>query len=190
MLLARNLFYCLVLAGWGLGLAGCSPAPDDTSFPPLQQAVARNDAAAITELLASGTSPDAGEPNPLHLAVSRGSGAAAEILLMAGALTETRNEDGLRPLDVAVREGKLALADVLLRYGALPDPDTTHPDQPEVCAPLFYAAQQGNAALVESLLARGANPQLACGTQVPADVAPTPNLADRLRNAVQEIPGL
>lgn len=190
MLSVRNLLYSLVLAGWGLGLAGCSPAPNDASFPPLQQAVARNDAAAITELLASGTSPDAGEPNPLHLAVERGSGAAAEILLMAGALTESRNEDGLRPLDVAVREGKVAMAQVLLRYGAIPDPDNTNPDAPEVCAPLFYAVQQGNTALADLLLSRGANPQRPCGAQRPADVAPTPEFAERLRNAVQEIPGL
>lgn len=191
MLLVRNYLSILVLAGWLLLLAGCGPAQSETPLAPLQQAVAENNVEALTALLASGTNPDSGEPRPLLLAVERNSGAAAEVLLLAGAQTEVRNEDGLRPLDIAVQQGRGAFASLLLRYGALPDPDRSRTDTTTViCAPLFVATQRGDVALVDLLLSRGADPQLPCGPQRPADVAPTSDLAERLRNAVLEVPGL
>jgi len=191
MSLVRNYRVVFVLAGWLLLIAGCSPTRTADPLPPLQDAVARNDVAAVMALLEGGTSPDSGTPNALHLAVSRGSGAAAEILLLSGAFTESRNEDGLRPLDVAVRDGRNALAELLLRYGALPDPDRTHPAHPDLCSPLYIAAQRGDIALIDQLLARGADPQRTCnGPQTPADAAATPELAERLRNTQITLPPL
>ena len=91
---------------------------------------------------------------PLLFAARHGDAASAELLVAAGAPVDAVAAVGTTPLVVAAQHGLNDVAAALLEMGA--DPDAAGAGQ----AALHWAALRGDRELVETLLARGANPNV------------------------------
>src|SRR3954467_15749843 len=101
----------LVSAGLGF-MAACS-----TSYSALYRAADTNDAAAVQQLISSGTSPNTKEHNnrtPLHAAAAKGNLAAAQTLLNAGADPNAQDDRGDTPLMTAASKGYVGLVTAML----------------------------------------------------------------------------
>lgn len=114
-------------------------------------------------------SPDlinAGDPTPLQSAAYKGQLKIAEFLLANGAEIDGRGRiGGPTPLFEAVRSGNKAMTEFLLSKGANMQPANDK-------TPLHLAAEKGFTAIVESLLAHKADPNVTEGSaRTPLHVA-------------------
>jgi ankyrin repeat protein len=139
-----------------LALAACRPGPPET---PLEQAAARDDAAAIRRLVAEGADPNALDSQggtALMLACREGHAIAAEALLAAGARADLvdHRTTGWTALMHAVHKREHETARVLLDHGAAVDART----RGGVTA-LIMAAAYGDTEMVRVLLDHGADPR-------------------------------
>ena len=123
---------------------------------PLVDAAERNDAGAVTALLAAGADVNATQPDgatALHWAAHWDTVALVERLLRAGADANAVNDLGLTPLAVACRNGASRMVGVLLDGGA----DATLAE-PSGETALMTCARTGTVGGVMRLLAGGADP--------------------------------
>ena len=146
----------ILLAGVGTTLAAalaCSARPET----PLTAAAARNDAAGIRRLLAASPPPDGGH-GALVAAARSGALDALTLLLDAGVEVDRRDARGNQwtPLQHAVHRRAADAARVLLEYGADPNGSAA----PGSLTPLLMAAPDPDPAIVQLLLAYGADPRL------------------------------
>lgn len=88
----------------------------------------------------------------LHVAARHGNTTAVQLLLEHGARLDQGNEQGVTPLMVAAWQGHADAALVLLDKGA----DVKNTFDAAGQTPLMYAAHGGNLAIVNAILARGA----------------------------------
>ena len=182
--------FALELLARGADPFAASPAGD----PPLLLAVRLGWEQLLQQLLAHGVDPDACDTrgtSPLHVAATLGRTSALTALLAAGGAPDRRAADGQTPLGIALASGRRDLADWLdwrgwplpgrpLRATDLPAAAITG-DQDAVrrlldlgfpvdtvdsqgCSALLRAAGGGHLALVDQLLARGADPGLTANT--------------------------
>ena len=169
-------------------------APSPSGDPALALAVRLHWPQLLQRLIAHGVDLDAGDSRgmgALHLAAALGREDALKQLIAAGAAPDRRAADGQTPLGVALAAGRRDLADWLdWRGWRLPRRALQASDLPAAailgdteavrrllalglpvdavdsqgCSALLRAAGGGHRALVEVLLARGANPALAANT--------------------------
>ena len=182
--------FALELLERGADPYGASPAGD----PPLALAVRLHWTQLLQRLIAHGVDLDARDSHgmsALHLAAALGREEELKRLVAAGAAPDRRAADGQTPLGVALAAGRRDLADWLdWRGWRLPRRPLQASDVPAAaivgdtdavrrlldlglpvdavdsqgCSALLRAAGGGHRALVELLLARGANPALAANT--------------------------
>ncbi|MBK9670413.1 MAG: ankyrin repeat domain-containing protein [Thermomonas sp.] len=182
--------FALELLERGADPYGASPAGD----PPLALAVRLHWTRLLQRLIAHGVDLDARDSHgmsALHVAAALGRGDALKPLVAAGAAPDRRAADGQTPLGVALAAGRRDLADWLdWRGWRLPRRPLQASDVPAAaivgdtdavrrlldlglpvdavdsqgCSALLRAAGGGHRALVDLLLARGANPALAAHT--------------------------
>ena len=168
--------------------------PGASGEPPLLLAVRLGWPALLRQLIALGADPDACDGrgmSPLHLAATLGRRDALTALLAAGASPDRRAADGQTPLGIALASGQRELADWLdWRGWPLPRRPLAATDLPAAavvgdrdavrrlldlgfavdttdsqgCTALLRAAGGGHLALVDDLLARGADPGLTANT--------------------------
>jgi peptide-methionine (S)-S-oxide reductase len=113
-------------ATWAALMRGADQSPPHADLPPLSEAAARADVAAVRELLAGGAPADGqrGEAHPpLWYACDADAPAARRIaivnlLLDAGASPRHSGPDDMAPLHAAARRGPRALVELLIRRGA------------------------------------------------------------------------
>jgi uncharacterized protein len=119
--------------------------------------VEKNDAAAVEQLLASGSSPngtnDAGRTG-LHIAALNGNAEIADLLIKAGAWIDVKDPLGNTPLFYAADRDHVDVVDLLLAAGASPNQQNRGG-----VTPLMAAAQRGNVQIVQALLAKGGDPR-------------------------------
>jgi ankyrin repeat protein len=169
-------------------------APSPAGDPPLALAVRLRWTQLLQRLIAHGVDLDARDSHgmsALHLAAALGQEDALKQLVAAGAAPDRRAADGQTPLGVALASGRRDLADWLdWRGWRLPRRPLQASDVPAAaivgdadavrrlldfglpvdavdsqgCSALLRAAGGGHRALVDLLLARGANPGLAANT--------------------------
>ncbi len=182
--------FALELLERGADPYGVSPAGD----PPLALAVRLHWTQLLQKLIAHGVDLDARDSHgmsALHLAAALGREDELKRLVAAGAAPDRRAADGQTPLGVALAAGRRDLADWLdWRGWRLPRRPLQPSDVPAAaivgdtdavrrlldlglpvdavdsqgCSALLRAAGGGHRALVDLLLARGANPGLAANT--------------------------
>ena len=187
---ARAQRFALELLERGADPYGASSAGD----PPLALAVRLHWPLLLQALIANGVDLDARDSrgmSALHLAAALGREDELKLLVAAGAAPDRRAADGQTPLGVALAAGRRDLADWLdwrgwrlprrpLQAGDVPaaalvgDTDAVRrlldfglpvdAVDSQGCSALLRAAGGGHRALVELLLARGANPGLAANT--------------------------
>src|SRR5688572_17943231 len=188
---ARGLeFFALELLERGADPFAPSPAGD----PPLALSVRLGWSRLVDRLLAIGVSLDARDSHgmsPLHLAAALGREAMLKKLVAYGAAPDLLAADGQTPLGVALSSGRRDLADWLdWRGWPLPRRPLRAQDVPAAaivgdadavrrlldiglpvdaadnqgCSALLRAAGGGHRAVVDLLLARGADPQLAANS--------------------------
>jgi uncharacterized protein len=134
----------------------CRPPAPETA---LEQAAARNDAAAVHRLVAQGADPNALDSHgytPLMGTARDGHVAAMEALLAGGARPDLPDQaaNGWTPLMHAVHKRQHGTARVLLDHGAAADTRT----RGGVTA-LIMAAAYGDTEMVRLLLDHGADPR-------------------------------
>ncbi|WP_240906297.1 ankyrin repeat domain-containing protein [Thermomonas sp. HDW16] len=169
-------------------------APSSAGDPPLALAVRLQWTQLLQRLVAHGVDLDARDSHgmsALHLAAALGREDELKRLVAAGAAPDRRAADGQTPLGVALAAGRRDLADWLdWRGWRLPRRPLQASDVPAAalvgdtdavrrlldfglpvdavdsqgCSALLRAAGGGHRALVDLLLARGANPGLAANT--------------------------
>ena len=144
-----------------LGLAAMLAACEHGPTTPLSQAAARNDAAALRQLLDAGHKPDERDGDSwsaLIWAARSGSVDALKVLLDAGADVNLPGSSGdnwdATPLQHAILERQPAAVALLLDRGA--DPNRGGGS----LAPLFLAAGDTDPAMLKLLLAHGADPNV------------------------------
>lgn len=123
----------------------------------LHWAVYYDDAALVDALLARGadvTSRNDYGATPLSQAAIIGNPRVLSLLLAAGADTDEKGADDQTPLMIIARTDNVAAADVLLQAGA----DVNAVEQWRGQTALMWAAAQKQPAMVELLLAHGADP--------------------------------
>jgi hypothetical protein len=146
----------VALAAGSLTVAACVQRPTT----PLTEAAARNDAAALRQLLDAGHKPDERGDSwtPLIWAARSGSIDAMNVLLDAGANVNLPGPTGddwdATPLQHAILERKPAAARLLLDRGA----DANRGAGAGSLPPLLLAAGDTDPAIVNVLLAHGADP--------------------------------
>jgi ankyrin repeat protein len=142
----------------------------DTSRPPLEQAVQRNQPEIAGILLAAGADPNSASATgrtPLHLAVERKSPAMAAALLKAGAKPDAADKDGWTPLHHAAAKDQVETAKALLAGGASPLALSKLGG-----TPLHEAAASGGAEMIRLLLDHKADPAIKSKQDVTAlDIA-------------------
>jgi formylglycine-generating enzyme required for sulfatase activity len=116
------------------------------------RAVQLGDAAAVRERLVQGTDPDAAveQITPLTIAAADGHVAIVDMLLDAGAKIE--GATSLSPLRLAADKGQSEVVRLLLRRGAKVDVADS-----DGWTALMWASRGGHLAIVEALLASGAD---------------------------------
>ena len=121
----------------------------------LYAAAAAGDANAVSRLLAEGADARAERDGEaaLHAAAARGHAAAVEALLSAGSAVDIRDSEARTPLAVAAAAGQMAMIELLLASGA--DPNVT--DLGHGTA-LTGAVSNQHLDVVARLLAAGADP--------------------------------
>ncbi|RPE79871.1 ankyrin repeat domain-containing protein [Vulcaniibacterium tengchongense] len=169
-------------------------APSPAGDPPLTLAVRLGWARLFERLLAAGADPDVRDGHgmsALHLAAALGRDGMLRRLVAAGAAPDLRAADGQTPLGVALASGRRDLADWLdWRGWPLPRRPLREPDVPAAaivgdadavrrllelglpvdatdaqgCTALLRAAGGGHRAVVDLLLARGADPTRAAAS--------------------------
>jgi ankyrin repeat protein len=169
-------------------------APSPAGDPPLALAVRLGWSRLVDRLLAIGVSLDGRDSHgmsALHLAAALGREAMLKRLVAQGAAPDLLAADGQTPLGVALSSGRRDLADWLdWRGWPLPKRPLRAPDVPAAaivgdadavrrlldlglpvdaadsqgCSALLRAAGGGHRAVVDLLLARGADPQLAANS--------------------------
>ncbi|MCE7032124.1 ankyrin repeat domain-containing protein [Lysobacter sp. GX 14042] len=182
--------FALELLERGADPFGAGPAGD----PPLTLAVRLDWSRLVDRLLGAGADPDLRDSHgmgPLHLAAALGRDSMLRQLIAHGANPELLAADGQSPLGVALSAGRRDLADWLdWRGWPLPRRRLLDADIPAAaivgdadavrrllelglpveavdrqgCTALLRAAGGGHGALVDLLLARGANPSCTAGT--------------------------
>ena len=220
---ARAQDFALELLERGADPFGASPTGD----PPLALAVRLHWPRLLQRLIAHGVDLDARDGrgmSALHLAAALGREDELKQLVTAGAAPDRRAADGQTPLGVALAAGRRDLADWLdWRGWRLPRRALQASDVPAAaivgdadavrrlldlglpvdavdsqgCSALLRAAGGGHRALVDLLLARGANPALAANTgATPLSAAVSmrqPEIVERLLEAgaglEQRLPG-
>ena len=220
---ARAQDFALELLERGADPFGASPTGD----PPLALAVRLHWPRLLQRLIAHGVDLDARDGrgmSALHLAAALGREDELKQLVTAGAAPDRRAADGQTPLGVALAAGRRDLADWLdWRGWRLPRRALQASDVPAAaivgdadavrrlldlglpvdavdsqgCSALLRAAGGGHRALVDLLLARGANPALAANTgATPLSAAVSmrqPEIVERLLEAgaglAQRLPG-
>jgi ankyrin repeat protein len=153
--LRRSIIASLVVCAtvWLTVLAAVSPVSAAGDLR-LVSAVKDGDRQTVVQLLRSGLSADAGEPDgttPLHWAVRAGDLDTARLLLGAGARATAANRYGVTPLALAATNGDADAIRMLLEAGA--DPNTTTADGETV---LMTAARTGRVEAARALIVRGA----------------------------------
>lgn len=124
----------------------------DPRTPGAASAAAARGSVELLRLLAErGTDLRAGNDQPLRSAALGGHAEAVRFLLARGASVHAADEHGRHPLGAAVAGRNLEVARILLDAGANPN------QAMDTWTPLMSAAMSGDSALVELLLARGAN---------------------------------
>lgn len=99
-------------------LAACGPGINDE--PPLHDAAARGDVAAVEQLLKDGVnvnSKNSEGATPLHWAAFKGEVAVAKILLARGANINAKTRKGSTPLRLATTHKKAEMVRFLERRG-------------------------------------------------------------------------
>jgi ankyrin repeat protein len=220
---ARAQHFALELLERGADPFGASPAGD----PPLALAVRLHWTPLLQRLIVHGVDLDARDSHgmsALHLAAALGREDALKQLVAAGAAPDRRAADGQTPLGVALAAGRRDLADWLdWRGWRLPRRPLQASDVPAAaivgdtdavrrlldfglpvdavdsqgCSALLRAAGGGHVALVDLLLARGANPGVAANAGATALSAAVSmrqaEIVDRLLDAgaglEQRLPG-
>lgn len=177
----KKSFYLIVLIGFSTAHAG--------SYDDFFQAISRNNASAVEQLLERGIDPNT--PNPagipaLMLALKLPTSEVAEALLARPDIhVEVRNAEDESPLMLAALDGKLEICQTLIER----DADVNKPGwaplhyaatnshipvmqllldhhayidaaSPNGSTPLMMAAMYGNASAVKLLLESGADPSL------------------------------
>ena len=138
-------------------------ACDQGPRTPLTQAAARNDAAALRQLLRDGHHPDEDGQgwSPLIWAARTGSVDAMNVLIDAGADLNKAGSSGddwdATPLQHAILERKPEAVRVLLDRGADPN---RRANGPASVGPLFLAAGDTDPTILKLLLAHGADPMI------------------------------
>ena len=151
----RNRFTALVLAGviWpAAGAAGLAAAAPDLR---LVDAAARQDAAAVRQLLAGGADADtrrADGATALLWAAHWDDRETVRLLLDAGADVNAADDYGVTPLMRASENASAGTVDMLLAAGA--DPDAA---QASGLTALMIAARTGNIEVVRALMEHGAD---------------------------------
>lgn len=146
---------------------------------PLMWAASAGRAEAVALLLKAGSDPNQVSKagfTPLFFAIKGGSLPAVDALLAAGAGPDHRGPEHTSALQLALYQNNFAAAARFVTPGA----DLTERDRTGL-QPLHVAAQAGDTALIELLLARGANPNGLTGpsnitwvTEANFGVAPAP----------------
>ena len=119
----------------------------------------RNDPATARGLITAGANVNAANRlgvTPLLLAARHGNPQLLEALLVAGADPHTLYEDGETSLMAAAASGSLESVNLMLTAGV----DVNAKEQAEGQDALMWAADAGHLAVVQRLLAVGANPKL------------------------------
>src|SRR5262245_53537800 len=151
--------HCFMLR-LGLGAALLTGACAQRPHTPLTQAAVRNDVAALRQLLADGHKADEGGDSwtALIWAARSGSIDAITLLLDAGADVNLPGSTGddwdATPLQHAILERQPAVVRLLLDRGA----DLNRGAGPGSLAPIFLAAGDTDPAILNLLLAHGADP--------------------------------
>jgi len=134
-----------------------SPAVDPLGRTALTLAAEGGKTEAVLDMIDDGTAVDASDGcgwTALMKAAANGHLAMLEALLARGADTGHRDQAGYTPLLVAVVNGQHATSRALLEAGARVDAV----DDEAGWSSLTWAAKDGRAALVDRLLAHGADP--------------------------------
>lgn len=147
------------LAGLGAALLAAG-ACEQGPHTPLTQAAARNDVAALRQLLADGHKADEGGDSWTALIWASRSGSldAIKVLLDAGADVNRPGPTGddwdATPLQHAILDRRLPVVRLLLDRGA----DVNRGAGPPSTAPLFLAAGDTDPTILTLLLAHGGDP--------------------------------
>ena len=131
-------------------------APQPDGMTALHWVVYQDDLDLATLLVRAGANVKAASRygvTPLSLACTNGSGPIVELLLKAGADPNAALPGGETPLMTAARTGARSVVTALLSHGARADAKDDRRGQ----SALMWAAAEGHAAIVEDLIAAGAD---------------------------------
>jgi ankyrin repeat protein len=126
---------------------------------PLQAAAATGDVRLVKELLKRGAAPNPkSHPfSPLHTAVEGMKTKVVEVLLEAGADPNTVAMEGITPLMTAARSRRKQSAEIIKMLVAAGADPNAQQGQGEGRTPLWWAAVDGTADVVNAILASGAS---------------------------------
>jgi ankyrin repeat protein len=163
----RELFICtgICLAAplafpAGTGVSASPIAREQFGTPPLHWRVDADDLDGARRLLKAGADANALTErgvSPLSLAIANGNAAMVELLLKGGAKAGQLEPTGESMLMRAAEVGVLPVVQLLLKAGAAAEVRESIFDQ----TALMFAARAGHADIVATLLAAGANPNVA-----------------------------
>jgi ankyrin repeat protein len=153
--------------------AGADPnVPGTFGTPALHWRVDADDLAAVRQLLAAGADANSLTErgiSPLALAIANGNAAMVRVLLQAGARADQPAISGETLLMRAAEVGVPEVVELLLQQGMPVDERESQLGQ----TALMFAARAGHAGVVATLLAHGAEPNVATPVgRTPAFIAP------------------